>query len=314
MIRALLTGAGGMLGRALREELSARRLPVRPLDRDALDLTDRAAVRRAVEAWAEETAEGVAEAGGRPVVFNCAAYTAVDRAESEPELAEAVNVDGVRHLVEATDAVGARLVHLSTDYVFDTVGGGRPIPVDAERSPRSAYGRTKAAGEDVVFASPGRHLVVRTSWLYGAGGRNFVDTMLGLADRERIAVVDDQTGSPTWTADLATGLVDLVEAGASGPVHFSGAGWTTWHELAGRIFDRLGRGPVVDPVSTEAYGAPAPRPRWSVLDLEDTERILGRALPIWQDGLSRYLDSIGVPSAPGPVPVATPSPRTPRNA
>ena len=277
----LITGGGGMLAAALmarsvRAEADGR--PPIALDRAALDVTDAEAVRAAFETH-------------RPaIVHHCAAWTAVDAAETEPDAARAVNVDGTRNVIDAADRIGARVVHYSSDYVFGPgVEVGVPIPVDAPRAPVSVYGRTKAEAEVAVLDSAGRHLVIRTSWLFGPGGRNFVDTMVALADRDEIRVVADQTGSPTWTRDLADAALTLGAGDASGVVHVSNAGAVTWHAFALRIFERLGRGPRVTPVTTAEYGAPAPRPAWSVLDLGAAEAALGREMRPWTEALDAHL-------------------------
>jgi dTDP-4-dehydrorhamnose reductase len=227
--------------------------------RQDLDVTDPAAVEAAVD--------------GHDVVVNCAAWTDVDGAEEHEDEAARVNVDAPRHLAAACAASGGLLVHLSTDYVFGSppdAQGGAPEPwtEDAPMTPLSAYGRTKAAGEDAVRSTlPDRHLVVRTAWLYGAHGRCFPRTMAGLAaDRDRLTVVDDQVGQPTWTVDVADLLVRLVEAGATGTFHATSSGRTSWFEFAREVVAAAGRpAEMVVPVSSAEFVRPAPRPSFSVL-------------------------------------------------
>lgn len=265
MTRALVVGAGGMLGRDLLEALDPGLgatapdpgLEVTALDRAGLDVTDPDAVQAAV-------------VRARPdVVVNCAAWTAVDDAESHEGPAFAVNAVGPANLARACAASGARLVHISTDYVF--AGDATvPYPEDAPIAPRSAYGRTKAAGEWAVRAYlPDRHTILRTAWLYGAHGPNFVATMARLeATRDTVDVVDDQTGQPTWTLDLAAQIATLIHTGGMpvGTLHATSSGSTTWYHLARAVFELLGADPDrVRPTTSAAFVRPAPRPAWSVL-------------------------------------------------
>jgi dTDP-4-dehydrorhamnose reductase len=259
----LVTGARGQLGGDLLAVLARRPGdPVTALGRAELDLTDERQVRDVVRDWLD----GVR--GARPVVLNAAAYTAVDAAESDEETALLVNGRAPGWLAEELAGRG-RLVHVSTDYVFDGEAT-EPYPVDAPVAPRSAYGRTKAAGERAVAAAGGDATVVRTAWVYGAHGGNFVRTMAGRAlDGAPVSVVDDQVGSPTWAADLATGLVALgARPGPVPPVlHRTDAGAVSWYGLARAVDEEVGADPaLVTPTTTEAFPRPAPRPAWSVLD------------------------------------------------
>ncbi len=256
MTRWLVTGAGGMLGTDVVAALTARGEPVTGLDRAALDVTDAAAVTDAI---------GVA---GPDVVVNCAAWTAVDDAETAEEQALAVNGGGPANLAAACARTGARLVQVSTDYVF-AGDAGRPYAEDDVPAPRTAYGRTKLAGERAVLAGlPGSAYVVRTAWLYGAHGPSFVRTMITLEGRRpAVDVVDDQHGQPTWTADVAGQIIALVDAGAAaGIYHATSGGQTTWFGLAREVFGLLGAEQArVRPVPTSAMPRPAPRPAHSVL-------------------------------------------------
>ena len=259
----LVTGARGQLGGDLLAVLARRPGdPVTALGRAELDLTDERQVRDVVRDWLD----GVR--GARPVVLNAAAYTAVDAAESDEETALLVNGRAPGRLAEELAGRG-RLVHVSTDYVFDG-DATEPYPVDAPVAPRSAYGRTKAAGERAVAAAGGDATVVRTAWVYGRHGGNFVRTMAGRAlDGAPVSVVDDQVGSPTWAADLATGLVALgARPGPVPPVlHRTDAGAVSWYGLARAVYEEVGADPaLVTPTTTEAFPRPAPRPAWSVLD------------------------------------------------
>jgi dTDP-4-dehydrorhamnose reductase len=252
----LVTGAGGMLGTDLVAALTARGDTVTGLDRAGLDVTDAAAVAEAI---------GSAEPD---VVVNCAAWTAVDDAEASEEQALAVNGGGAANLAAACARTGARLVQVSTDYVF-AGDAGRPYAEDDVPAPRTAYGRTKLAGERAVLgALPGAGYVVRTAWLYGAHGPSFVRTMIKLEDqRPTVDVVDDQLGQPTWTADVAGQIIALVDAAAApGVYHATSGGQTTWFGLAREVFGLLGADPDrVRPVPTSAMPRPAPRPAYSVL-------------------------------------------------
>jgi dTDP-4-dehydrorhamnose reductase len=256
MIRWLVTGAGGMLGTDLVAALTSHGEPVTGLDRASLDVTDAAAVTDAM-------------ASCRPdVIVNCAAWTAVDDAEAAEEQALAVNVGGAANLAAACAGLGARLVQVSTDYVF-AGDADRPYAEDDVPAPRTAYGRTKLAGERAVLGRlPGSGYVVRTAWLYGAHGPNFVRTMIRLeGQRPTVDVVDDQHGQPTWTVDVARQIIALAySAAAPGVYHATSSGQTTWFGLAREIFGLLGADPSrVRPIPSSALSRPAPRPAWSVL-------------------------------------------------
>ena len=257
-MRWLVTGAGGMLGRDTVEELVRRGADVVGLGHTALDITQQDAV------------EGVL-AGHRPdLVVNCAAYTAVDEAETDEDRALRINGDGPRNLARACAAHGARLIHVSTDYVF-AGDACTPYPEDHATVPRTAYGRTKLAGERAVAEELSiSSAIVRTAWLYGVHGRSFVRTMIDLESRhDTLDVVDDQRGQPTWSADVAARLVDLgphVGRGASGVLHATSCGEASWYEPAREVFAGLGADPDrVRPVGSGAFPRPAPRPAYSAL-------------------------------------------------
>ena len=259
----LVTGARGQLGGDLLAVLAGRPGDsVTALGRAELDLTDERRVREVVRGWLD----GVR--GARPVVLNAAAYTAVDAAETDEDTALLVNGRAPGWLAEELAGRG-RLVHVSTDYVFDGEAD-QPYPVDAPVAPRSAYGRSKAAGERAVAAAGGDATVVRTAWVYGRHGGNFVRTMAGRAlDGAPVSVVDDQVGSPTWAADLAAGLVALGARPEPVPpvLHRTDAGAVSWYGLARAVYEEVGADPaLVAPTTTAAFPRPAPRPAWSVLD------------------------------------------------
>jgi dTDP-4-dehydrorhamnose reductase len=261
----LVTGARGQLGHDLLAALEARTEDrVTAVGRAEMDLTDEGSVRSTVRDWLA----GADLRDDRAVLLNAAAYTAVDAAETDEDTAQVVNGNAPGWM--ATELAGrGRLVHVSTDYVFDGAAD-EPYPVDAPIAPRSAYGRTKAAGERAVAAAGGDATVVRTAWVYGRHGANFVRTMLRLErEHETVSVVDDQVGSPTWSADLAAGLVELgVRHEAAPPVlHYTNDGRVSWCGFARAVFEEAGADPSrVLPISTVDFPRPAPRPAFSVLD------------------------------------------------
>jgi dTDP-4-dehydrorhamnose reductase len=255
------------------------------VDLPELDITDAAAVEAMLERL---TAQGPLDG-----IINCAAWTDVDGAESHPDAARAVNADGAGVLARTASAVGVPLLHISTDYVFDGTapldGEGRPRPyLESDATgPRSVYGSTKLEGELQVLAASPAHTVVRTAWLYGLDGANFVATMLRLAgERDTVQVVTDQVGSPTWSGHLAPGVLGLLERRASGLVHLTGGGQVSWHGFAEEIFRQADVDCRVDETTSEQFVRPAPRPAWSALE---TERDDVLPLPPWQDGLAGYL-------------------------
>ena len=275
-MRLLVTGAAGMLGHKVAEYAEQLGHDVVSADIAQFDLTD-----------AESTRAFVAEVEPAAII-NCAAYTNVDGAEEQEEFALAINGAGAGNLAAAAAASGTRIVHLSTDYVFDGVNDEPWLESDTP-SPLGAYGRTKLAGEQLVAAATPDHAIVRTAWLFGAGGPNFLDTMLRLAeDRDEVSVVTDQIGCPTWTGHLAPALIELAERREdTGIFHAVGAGYCSWNELTIELFDRAGVDCRVLPTTSEAFKRPAPRPAWSVLG---TEREPGVLLPPWQDGVQGHLD------------------------
>ena len=251
------------------------------LTRTQLDITDRPAVVDALGRY------------GPDFVVNCAAFTGVDQAEGEAAEAFRVNRDGAGIVASGAAAAGARVVHVSTDFVFD---GHRRLPYgpDDQPGPLCVYGESKLAGEKAVRGVDG--LVVRTSWLYAATGRNFVTAILRRGSRgEPLQVVDDQTGSPTWVDDAAAAILDLLERDVRGVWHVAGTGEATWLQLAAEALRIRGLDVPVTPVSSDAWGAAATRPRYSVLDVSDTEALLGRRLPHWREALRRCLERADKP-------------------
>ncbi len=279
MTRWLVTGAAGQLGHdvvsALEDVTDAS---VTALSRSDLDITDGGAADRAVAA--------------HDVVVNAAAWTDVDGAETAEDEAYAVNTTGPANLAAASARHGARLLHVSTDYVF-AGNGSAPYAEDAAPAPRSAYGRTKLAGEQAVLAAAAESYVVRTAWVYGEHGRNFVATMLRLADGDGLVdVVADQRGSPTWSADLARALVELGSAptAAPGVYHCTNAGHTTWWGLARAVFAAAGADPErVRPTTAAALARPAVRPAYGVLAADRWAAAGLTPMRPWEDALAEAL-------------------------
>lgn len=284
-LRWIVCGGTGQLGtwlaRTLREAPDHDLVSAPP--RAELDVADRAAVEAAL----------LGAPGGPPdVLVNAAAMTHVDRCELEPEEAERVNARAPELLADVCRKAGVRLAHVSTDYVLGGGGGGdRPWREDDAPQPRSAYGRSKLAGERAVLAASPDFLVVRTSWLFGPG-RNFVAAILGRAAAgEPLRVVDDQVGSPTYARDLAEGIVALLAKGARGPYHLANAGAASWWDVARAALDAAGRRDVpVERIRSAELDRPAPRPGYSVLDCSKAARA-GVALRGWREALAEYLRS-----------------------
>lgn len=227
------------------------------------------------------------------VVLNLAAMTDVDGCEDSQELAGQVNADGAGTVAELCAAVGARLVHMSTDYVFDGTKGS-PYSEDDEPAPASVYGRTKLAGERMVLERLPGAAVLRTQWLYGKGGKSFVDTITGLGRQQgKVRVVDDQRGSPTWARDLAAPIISIIEKGLSGIYHVSNSGSCTWFEFARAIFSILNMDVEASPISSDELGRKAARPAFSVFDLTKLEGSTGIRMRGWMDALREYLATGG---------------------
>ena len=300
MIRVLVTGARGQVGTEMVRELRGR-AQVMARDRAALDLADAGSIAAGVRAAAPD------------VIVNCAAYTAVDRAESEPEAALAINGVGPGVLAEEARRAGALLVHFSTDYVFDGAKGS-PYVEDDPVAPLGAYGRTKLAGERAVAAAGAPHLMLRTSWVYGPHGANFMLTMLRLArERDELRIVQDQRGAPTSSRQLARLVRELLEDGRGaidragvdavaergGLYHATAAGETTWLGFAAAIFEAAGRAgrlaasaPRLVGISTAEYPTPARRPAYSLLSNARLEAAFGRRIGGWREGLAEAVSAL----------------------
>ncbi|AOU98660.1 dTDP-4-dehydrorhamnose reductase [Acidihalobacter yilgarnensis] len=282
-MKVLIAGADGQLGRALRASVPPD-IEVTALTRAELDITDATAVRET----ARETAPDW--------IINAAAYTAVDRAEAEPDLAFAINADGPRHLATAAQAQGVRLVQVSTDFVFDGQCS-RPYRPDDATAPLGVYGASKLAGEVAVRERLGADaLIVRTAWVYAPLGNNFVRTMLRLMrERDQLGVVDDQVGTPTCASGLAVAIWSMIGVGLGGTHHWTDAGVASWYDFALAIRDEafalglLDRTIPIRPITTAEYPTPAQRPPYSVLDKHETWTALGGAAPHWREALHEVL-------------------------
>jgi len=277
MKRVLVTGASGMLGTDVVKVFSEG-YHVSALSRRDLDITNPQDVKHAMESLSPE------------IVINCAAFTKVDDCESRPETAFEVNSAGPKLLAHECRALNALLVHISSDYVFDG-SGKRPYREDDKPCPINVYGRSKLNGETFVREILTDHLIVRTSWLFGPNGPNFIDTVIRLsATRKELRVVNDQYGSPTYTMDLAKGLRCLVEKGARGLCHCTNIGSCTWFDLCKFVFNRMGISDIcLVPVPTRSFPRPAKRPAFSVLDNTRFQQLTGRKMRFWQEAVLEFL-------------------------
>jgi dTDP-4-dehydrorhamnose reductase len=273
-VKLLVAGAAGMLGRDVMLAAGNAGHDVVGFGRAELDVTDPAGLEKKLDLERPD------------VVINCAAWTDVDGAEEDEQGAFAVNGTGAGNIAAAAAKVGASIVYVSSDYVFDGAKGAPYVESD-QVAPLSAYGRTKLAGEEATVAANKRHFVVRSSWLFGIGGGNFVETMLRLASSQNeVLVVRDQVGSPTYTWHLAYGIVRLIEGIEFGIHHMAAAGQCSWYEFAREIFEQAKVDCKVLSGTTEMLGRPAPRPPFSALTSQREHAI---RLPSWQDGLASYL-------------------------
>lgn len=291
--RIAVVGAGGQLGTALTRQLGGQGIP---LSRTDLDITDEDAVNRILDRLRPD------------VVINCAAWTAVDAAEQNPDGCRTVNATGVEHLARACTNLGALLVQVSTDYVFGADHGrAAPYREDDPPAPLNMYGASKLAGERVARICP-RHIVVRTCGLYAASpngpvrGRNFLDTMLVLAaTRPEVSVVADQVCTPSHVPDVADGILRLVAAGVTGTFHVVNEGQASWCDVATELFRQAGLPTRAVPIESSAYPSPVTRPRYSVLDTSAFLAATGFRLPRWTDGVTDYLRSLACATRPAKV-------------
>ena len=286
-ISILVTGANGQLGSEIKQlSGSYAGFDFTFIDVEDLDLTNKDAVEKYFK---EKSFDHV---------INCAAYTAVDKAESDEDTAFSVNADAVGLLGEVTARKGIRVIHISTDYVFDG-SANRPYTEDAKVNPVSAYGRSKLKGEELLMKNNPDSIIIRTAWLYSAFGNNFVKTMLRFGkERDELRVVFDQVGSPTHAADLAKAVVDIIHKTVTGDkefvpgiYHYSNEGAISWYDFASHILKLAGVDCKVTPVLSEEYPAPAPRPAYSVLNKGKIKEVYGLEIPYWYDSLKRMLES-----------------------
>lgn len=284
MAKFLITGANGQVGYCLTQQLQGEH-EILAVGRNELDITDQSAVKKAIENFCPN------------VIINAAAHTAVDRAETEIELSKAINVKGPQYLAEAAKSVGAAILHISTDYVFDGQRAGKYKESDAT-DPQGVYGRTKLEGEQAVAAANDKFIVLRTAWVFGEHGNNFVKTMLRLAKtRDTLGVVADQVGGPTYAGDIAKALIQIAEkiiAGENveyGVYHFTGEPYVSWCDFAKAIFAEavlqnvLEKAPLVNAITTADYPTPAKRPANSCLDLTKIQQVFGIQPSDWQKAL-----------------------------
>lgn len=291
MARFIITGAKGQVGHCLVQQLTGK-AEILALDRDELDITVQQAVLEAVEAFRPDA------------IINAAAHTAVDKAETEIELSEAINVKGVQYLAEASAKVGAAMLHISTDYVFG--GEGTKAYKESDPTdPQGVYGKTKLAGEQVTFTANPRSIVLRTAWVFGEHGNNFVKTMLRLGkEREVLGVVGDQFGGPTYAGDIAAALIKIAfeiingREDAFGVYHFTGKPYVSWSEFAQAIFAEaklqnvLEKSPLVNSIATSDYPTPAKRPANSRLDLSKIKATFDIEPSDWQAALKNLKDYV----------------------
>lgn len=279
-MRVLIIGAIGMLGTQVVLEYQRRNAEIHCPSLEELDITNYGQVCAVIEKIQPD------------LVVNCAAYTDVDKAEEESETAFLINGLGPRHLALACRQSGSTLIHISTDYIFNGQAN-RPYQIYDTPCPVSVYGASKLFGEAAVRETGGRFFIARTSWLFGPNGKNFVATILALArQRDELKVVDDQTGSPTYTVDMAKAIADLASTNIYGTYHITNTGVTTWYELAKKIVSAAGLKTKVNPCKTQEFPRPAPRPAYSVMDPFPLKQVIGYKMPPWEDAVERYVKSI----------------------
>ncbi len=277
MIKILLTGSKGMLAHAFLKK-KPENWNILATDIDELDITQPGHVEKVVQAFQPD------------IIINCAAYTRVDDCEKEKELPFAINATGAGHLAESANKIGTKLIHFSTDYIFD---GTKKSPYLEDDSPHpiNVYGMSKLEGEQNIRKQTDNHLIIRTQWLYGDGGNHFVKTILKLSmERDSIKVVKDQIGSPTWTEDLANATIELIKMKCIGTYHVVNSGECSWYDFACQITKDAGFNIRVIPCTSAEFPRPAKRPAYSVLSTKKVEAVLGKHLPTWQTALKHQLN------------------------
>lgn len=276
-LKFMVTGANGQLGYDVIKQLKELKLNAIGTDSDDMDITKKEAVEAKILTEKPD------------IIIHCAAYTEVDKAEDEKDICYAVNVEGTRNIAEAAKKINATMVYISTDYVFDGKGE-KPHIEEKEISPINYYGFSKAQGERVVRELLEKHFIVRTSWVFGKNGNNFVKTMLKLAEaKNEINIVNDQVGSPTYTKDLALLISRMIQTKQYGTYHATNEGYTSWYEFAKKIFEESGINMKVNPIPSSEYPTKAQRPMNSRLAKENMDKVGLDRLPEWQDAIKRYL-------------------------
>ena len=277
-MKVLVTGANGQLGYDVIKLLDSEGIEFLGTDRESLDITNEEQVKRVISDYNPDA------------VIHCAAYTAVDKAEDEKELCYSINVLGTKYVAEACKEINAKMVYISTDYVFDGEGD-KPFEVTDKPNPINYYGHTKYEGELEVEKSLDKYFIVRISWVFGSNGSNFIKTMLRIGkERNEISVVADQIGSPTYTYDLAELIVEMVKTDKYGVYHATNEGYCSWYEFACEIFKQAGIDVKVNPIKTEEYPTRAKRPKNSRLSKVYTNKHFEYELQTWQNSLGRFLD------------------------
>jgi dTDP-4-dehydrorhamnose reductase len=279
-MKALVTGIRGQLGYDVVKELQRRGHEAIGVNSEEMDITD-----------SQKVSQVITNAKA-DIVIHCAAYTAVDAAEDHKEICYKVNAEGTRNIANICKKLDLKMIYISTDYVFDGTGE-RPWEPDDKREPLNYYGQTKYEGELAVESLLEKYFIVRIAWVFGINGKNFVKTMLNLAEKmDKITVVNDQVGSPTYTYDLARLLVDMAETDKYGHYHVTNEGYCTWYEFAKEIFKQAGKNITVEPVTSEQYPSKAKRPSNSRMSKDKLDENGFMRLPDWQDALARYLKCI----------------------
>lgn len=279
-MKVLVTGVCGQLGHDVVQELNRRHISCQGVDVADFDITQADQTEKYVKDYAPTA------------LIHCAAYTAVDRAEEDATVCEAVNAKGSENLAKVCGELGCKMVYISTDYVFGGAGDA-PFEADAPKNPCNVYGKTKLAGEEAVLSFCPKHFIVRTSWVFGKNGNNFVKTMLRLgAQNPVIRVVSDQIGSPTYTKDLAVLLCDMIETEKYGVYHAANEGFCSWADFTQKIMEFAGLPAKVEPIPTSAYPTKAKRPLNSRLSRRNLDEAGFHRLPTWQDALQRYLEEL----------------------
>lgn len=279
-MKVLVTGVKGQLGYDVVKECEKRNIQAVGVDIQEMDITEETSVDKVIRETAPDA------------VIHCAAYTAVDAAEENEEMCRKVNAEGTRNIAKVCKALDIKMIYISTDYVFDG-SGERPWQPEDERHPISVYGQTKYEGELAVQELLTKYFIVRIAWVFGINGKNFVKTMLKLAEtRNKLSVVNDQFGSPTYTFDLARLLVDMVQTEKYGVYHATNEGICSWYEFACAIFEKAGIPMEVTPVTSAEYGAKANRPMNSRMSKEKLSDNGFERLPAWEDALERYLAAL----------------------